>query len=98
MYQVRNGNVLIRARCSQFRPSIYKQAVSRSATIPAHVQLPWCLEGVLRQSSHSLLGYVNPPSGANSSLIVLGLVKRLRMSELPALSFVPLALAPPNVC
>lgn len=49
-------------------------------------------------SGVELFGYVKRSRGNVSSLIVLGLVKRRKISELPALSSVPLARAPPNVC
>ena len=47
---------------------------------------------------YSRNGYLKSVAGIRVSLIVLGLTHRRRLRWLPALSFVPEALAPPNGC
>ena len=45
-----------------------------------------------------MCGYVWSVGGTNVSLIVRGDTQRIRLCHEPALSLVPLALAPPNGC
>lgn len=59
---------------------------------------PSCPENPLPHPQTSLLGYSTLSLPTKSSLILLILTNLLNRFWLPALSFVPLALAPPNGC
>ena len=64
-------------------------------------QMSGCVDSAKTKTStfrHELLGYKTLSSFTNSSFNVRGAVKRIMKFALPALSQVPLDLAPPNDC
>ena len=57
-----------------------------------------CVLNKLTYPQSRLEGYWNSSRPTKFSLMLLALIKRQKMLTLPALSFVPLALAPPKGC
>ena len=82
-----NNEVITNANMSLHTPTMPKRVAAVSKPQPIPLSKP-----------HRLLGYSTSPIRLYSSFNVLGTVNRLSKSTLPALSHVPLLLAPPKVC
>jgi hypothetical protein len=79
----------------------YRRLVYHRRTATVHIgwrTIPLWTSHKGRSSYDAMCGYVWAVGGTNVSLMVRGETQRMRLCQEPALSFVPLARAPPKGC